>query len=147
MLRKIFNDFLELIASRFTFFRSVEGYVSYKSILLIDDEIDFCRLVRQTLEREGFKVIIGHTFKLAKAQLDINDPSIIVMSLILADGTGNEFIIKNKSHLEYKRIIVITSDFSSASMENLKGLGVFGFLSKPFNPSVLSKMVYQAAFF
>ena len=79
--------------------------------------------------------------------MDIYDPSIIVMSLILADGTGTEFIIKNKSQLEYKHIIVITSDFSSALMEKLKVLGVFGFLSKPFNPSVLSKMVYQAAFF
>jgi two-component system, NtrC family, response regulator HydG len=147
MLRKIFSEFLKLIASRFTFFRSVEGYVSHKFILLIDDEIDFCDLIRQTLEREGFKVIIGHTFKLAKAQLDTYDPSIIVISLILADGTGTEFIIKNKSQLEFKRIIVIGSDFPPASMENLKGLGVFGFLSKPFNPSVLSKMIYQAAFF
>jgi DNA-binding NtrC family response regulator len=147
MLRKILNKILKLIASRFKFFRSAEGYVSYKSILLIDDEIDFCRLIRQNLEREGYKVIIGHTFKLAKAQLDIFDPPIIVMSLILTDGTGTEFIIRNKSQLEFKRIIVITSDSSPASIENLKRLGVFGFLSKPFDPSVLSKMVYQAAFF
>jgi len=136
-----------LIASRFTFFRSAEGYVSYKSILLIDDEIDFCHLIRQRLEREGYKVIIGHTFKLAKAQLDIHDPSIIIMSLILADGTGTEFILKNKSQLKYKPIIVINSDSSPASMENLKILGVFGYLSKPLNLSALSKMVYHAAIF
>jgi two-component system response regulator HydG len=147
MLRKIFNGCLKLITSRFTFFRSVENYVSDKTILLVDDDPDFCRLIRRTLEKKGFKVVVAYTFTSAKQKLDIYNLYIIIMNQNLPDGTGTEFLEKNKPRLENKLVIIVTSDSSSALSENLKVSGVVDFVSKPFNPAVLSKMVYLAVNF
>ena len=138
---------MRLLTSRFTFFKSAENYVSDKTVLLADNELDFCRLIRQTLEKEGFKVAVAHTFTLAKFQLDIHDPYIIVMNQHLQDGTATLFLEKNKLQLENKHVIIIRSDSHSTEKENLKTSRVVDFLSKPFDPHFLSKMVYLAANF
>lgn len=138
---------MRLLTSRFTFFKSAENYVSDKTVLLADNELDFCRLIRQTLGKEGFKVAVAHTFTLAKLQLDMHDPYIIVMNQHLQDGTATLFLEKNKLRLENKHVIIIRSDSRSAEKKNLKTSRVVDFLSKPFDPDVLSKMVYLAANF
>jgi two-component system response regulator PilR (NtrC family) len=143
-LLHIFDNFLTF---SFPFFRSMDTYVTNKTILLVDDDLDFCDLIAPILEKQGFKVITAYTLESAKVQLIAYSPSIILLDHIMPDGLGAEFLVSNKKQLENKNVIFITGDPSSDLMDKVKDLGVFDFLPKPFHPSVLNKIIYLAATF
>src|ERR1700729_928201 len=117
----------------------MENYGVNKTILLVDDELDFCFLISQTLRKQGFKVVSAHTLESAKTELAACDPTIILLDHNLPDGLGTEFLEKNKSLLERKYVIYITGDKSPELRSAATGLGIFDFLPKPFHPSALNK--------
>ena len=147
MFRKIIHKCLHFIKFSFSFFRSIDPYASNKTILLVDNETDFCDLIGNALDKQGFKVIVAHTLASAITQLKTYNPSIILLDQNLPDGLGIDFIGENKSTLENKNIILISANPSTELRETAMKLGVFDFLSKPLPPSALNKVVYLAATF
>ncbi len=118
-----------------------------KTILLVDDDIDFCDLIGNILENQGFKVVCSHSLESAAESLNTCNPSIILLDHNMPDGLGTEFLEKYKQDLENKYIIFITGEDSQELKEKAFRLGIFDFLPKPFHPSALNKIVYLAAAF
>ena len=147
MLSKIFYNSIDFVKFSFSFFRSMDNYVANKTILLADDEVDFCRLIGSVLHKQGFKVVFAHSLESAKFLLLTHDPAIILLDQNLPNGLGTEFIEKNRAVLADKHIILITADPSNELRAIAMKLGVFDFLSKPFQLSALNKMIYLAASF
>jgi DNA-binding NtrC family response regulator len=147
MVRKFFYTVVHFIKFGFSFFKSGEPYVSEKTILLINGEVDFCRFHRDELEKQGFKVVIAHTLELATLKLNAYNPNIILLDQKLPDGSGIGFLEKNISALEHKPVILMTTDASAASGNIIMKPEVFEILSKPFQPATLNKLVYLAANF
>ena len=147
MLRKIFYTCIHFIKIGFSFFRSDDAYVSDKTMLLVDGEVDFCQLNANALEKQGFKVIVAHTLESAKFQLYAYNPTIILLNHKLPDGPGIEFLEKNKLVLENKHVVFMTEDSSIELRATSVKLGAFDILPKPFEPSALNKIVYLAANF
>jgi two-component system, NtrC family, response regulator AtoC len=147
MLRKIFYRGIHFIKFGFSFFRSGEPYVSDKTILLINGDLNFCRLHGDELENQGFKVVFAHTLELATLKLNAYNPNIILLDQKLPDGSGIGFLEKNILALEHKPVILMTADESAASGNISMKPRVFEILSKPFQPSALNKLVYMAAHF
>jgi DNA-binding response OmpR family regulator len=125
----------------------MESYVTNKTVLVVDDEVDFCHMIRSVLGKQGFKVVLAHTLEFAKVQLTIHNPTIILLDHNMPDGLGTRFLQENKSALEHKHVIFITGDTSPAVKDEALKLGVFDFLPKPFHYSALNKVMYLAATF
>lgn len=147
MVRKFFYTVVHYIKFGFSFFKSGEPYVSDKTILLINGEADFCRFHGDELEKQGFKVIIAHTLELATLKLNVYNPNIILLDQKLPDGSGIGFLEKNILTLESTPVILMTADTSAVSENITLKPEVFEILPKPFQPSALNKLVYQAAHF
>ena len=147
MLSKLVHIFGNFLTFSFSFFRSMDTYVTNKTILLVDDDADFCDLIAPLLQRQGFKVLSAYTLESAKDQLIAYSPSIILLDHLMPDGLGAEFLVTNKTQLENKNVIFITADPSPDLKDKVKELGVFDFLPKPFHPSALNKIIYLAATF
>ena len=69
-----------------------------KSVLIIDDETDFCLLMKNYFVRRNFEVYIFHTLEEGMKNLEKIKPDIIFLDNNLPDGLGwekTEFIRQN----------------------------------------------------
>ena len=121
--------------------------LSIKTVLLVDDELDFCFLVSQALRKQGFRVISAHTLESAQKELIANNPTIVLLDHHLPNGLGTTFIKKNRLLLKGKYVVYITADQNLDLKFHTIGYNIFDFLPKPFYPSTLNKIIYLAASF
>jgi DNA-binding response OmpR family regulator len=112
--------------------------MSYK-ILSIEDTTSFRRLIKMTLEFEGFEVIEAECgqrgLDYARAQV----PDLILLDLMLPDISGLEVCkeLRKDSRLSKIPIVVLSSSDDSDEIENCLQLGAQSYLLKPFRPAML----------
>ncbi len=118
-----------------------------KSILAVDDEDDIVDMVKQSLQRQEFKVCtFTDPFK-ALAHFNLNskeDYHHIVLSDIRMPGmNGYEFVRKVKqSNPETKIILMSAFEIEDKEFHNiLPDIKVDGFLQKPFSIQQLNNVV------
>jgi DNA-binding response OmpR family regulator len=59
-----------------------------KRILIIEDEIDLCLLLKDYFQRRNYDVSVAHTLNDGKALLNSASPNILFLDNNLPDGTG-----------------------------------------------------------
>jgi DNA-binding response OmpR family regulator len=116
--------------------------MNYK-ILSIEDTTSFRRLIKMTLEFEGFAVIEADGGKrgleLAKAQA----PDLILLDLMMPDISGLDVCreLQKDARLCKIPIIVLSSSDDSDEIEKCLQTGAQGYLLKPFRPAMLLEIV------
>ena len=104
-----------------------------KTILVVDDEIKVCELIRAYLEKEEYKVIIALDGKNALEQVYSNSPDLILLDLNLPYVDGLEVckIVRRNSRVP---IIMLTArDEEDDKIIGLE-LGADDYITKPFSP-------------
>ena len=61
-----------------------------KKVLIIDDEVDLCLLLKTYLNRRNYEVYYSHTLKEGLSQFKVVHPDILFLDNNLPDGTGWE---------------------------------------------------------
>lgn len=111
--------------------------------LVVDDEVDLCRLMQITLTKMGIKSDVAYTLSQARAYWQKNDYDFCLTDLKLPDGSGLE-LVKEISHSSNSPIAVITAHGSmDLAIEALK-LGAFDFVNKPLELPRLRQLVESA---
>ena len=111
--------------------------------LVVDDEVDLCRLMQITLTKMGIKSDVAYTLSQAKSYWQDNDYDFCLTDLKLPDGSGLE-LVKHISASSNKPIAVITAHGSmDLAIEALK-LGAFDFVNKPLELPRLRQLVENA---
>ena len=62
--------------------------MSIKKVLIIDDEVDFCFLLKSYLSKKNYKISLANTLNLGMQLLESEDPDIIFLDNNLPDGSG-----------------------------------------------------------
>ena len=71
--------------------RGENGMAELKTVLMVDDEEEFCRLVKQNLEDTGrFKVFLAHNGKDGIASAGAEVPDLILLDVMMPDMDGPE---------------------------------------------------------
>lgn len=111
--------------------------------LIVDDEVDLCRLMQITLTKMGIKSDVAYTLTQAKAFWDSNRYDFCLTDLNLPDGSGLD-LVKQVSVSSSTPIAVITAHGSmDLAIEALK-LGAFDFVNKPLELPRLRQLVESA---
>ena len=111
--------------------------------LVVDDEVDLCRLMQITLTKMGIKSDVAYTLSQAKTYWQENDYDFCLTDLKLPDGSGLE-LVKHISSSSSTPIAVITAHGSmDLAIEALK-LGAFDFVNKPLELPRLRQLVENA---
>lgn len=111
--------------------------------LVVDDEVDLCRLMQITLTKMGIKSDVAYTLSQARAYWQQNDYDFCLTDLKLPDGSGLE-LVKDISNSSSTPIAVITAHGSmDLAIEALK-LGAFDFVNKPLELPRLRQLVENA---
>ena len=67
---------------------------SKKKVLIIDDEVDLCQLLKSYFLKKGYEVFLSHTLEDGVVKLESNDPDIIFLDNNLPDGSGWQLAVE-----------------------------------------------------
>jgi two-component system OmpR family response regulator len=76
-------------------------------VLIIDDEADFCLLLKNYFIKKNYEVHISHTLKDGMRSLETIQPDIIFLDNNLPDGLGwekTEYILEKHAHTQLNLI-------------------------------------------
>ena len=110
-----------------------------KCILLIEDQEDNRRIVRDLLTSVGFDLIEAVTGEDGVALADKHRPDLILMDVLLPGMNGYDAtrLIKAKPELRQIPIIAVTSYALSGDDIKAREAGCDAYISKPFSPREL----------
>lgn len=116
-----------------------------QNILVIDDEPDIRRLVKEILEDEGYTVSVAKDGNTAREAVAARSPSLVLLDIWMPDIDGitllKEFIEKN--HLRCPVIMMSGHGTVEAAVEATR-LGAFDFIEKPLSLAKLLVTVEKA---
>lgn len=112
-------------------------------VLVIDDEEAMRDSCRRVLEKEGLEVTTAADGPAARKLIDKWVYDLIILDLIVP-GDGLEILREIKENDPEVVVLVISGYGTVQSAVEAMRLGAFNFLSKPFTPNDLRKMVRQA---
>ena len=104
-------------------------------ILLVEDEPDIRKTLKYNFSRESFDVITAGSISEAKSLSDNNQVDLIILDLMLPDGSGLDFCRAIKSDKEKKSIPVIILTAKADEVDRVVGfeLGADDYVTKPFS--------------
>ena len=114
-------------------------------ILVVDDQEDNRRILRDLLTASGFEVIEGKTGEEGVALAEERAPDLILMDIQLPGIDGYEATrrIKAKPALSATPLIVVTSYALSGDDAKAFAAGADAYVSKPFSPRALLAKVRE----
>ncbi|HXI13060.1 MAG TPA: sigma-54 dependent transcriptional regulator [Thermoanaerobaculia bacterium] len=114
------------------------------SLLIVDDEASLRDFLTIVFEGEGWKVESVESLAEARIQFAKEEPDVILCDLMLADGSGIDFIKEVKTQKPSLPIIMITAFTSTRSAVEALKAGAFDYIAKPFDIEELKIIVRKA---
>lgn len=103
------------------------------SLLLVDDDVVFCKVLCQALERRGYTVTVAHSVEHAIPLAKANPPEYAVVDLKM-DGASGLTLVQTLHELDpATRIVMLTGYASIATAVEAIKLGATQYLAKPAN--------------
>jgi len=101
-------------------------------ILIVDDEVEICELMKSYLEARGYNVLVANSCKDTTPVLKQENPEIMLLDRRLPDGDGIDLLQGIRKFNPTVKVIMISAyDMSEKDMQRIQSLGVLKFLRKP----------------
>ena len=106
-------------------------------ILVVDDDPEIRKLLARYLESQGFRVLLAATCADLRERLSTNKIDLIVLDVMLPDGSGLDLCRDLRGERSAIPIILLTA--LKEDVDRIIGLeiGADDYLGKPFNPREL----------
>jgi CheY-like chemotaxis protein len=117
--------------------------VAGQTILIVDDELTYLRLMRHLLQLEGYEVRIAADAEQALEILETLRPQLTLMDIQLPRMNGLDLTRRLKASPSTRELtIVAVSGWTSpnARREALDA-GCAGYIAKPFDPKILKRLI------
>ena len=116
--------------------------------LLVDDDSDAAETMAMLIANEGFTVATAGSLRDARRQMSLQEPDIVLLDLMLPDGSGMELIADVKT-LPNAELVLITGHASLDTSIQALRLGASDYLVKPMSlkqlQGVLSRVTKPSA--
>ena len=106
-----------------------------QKILIIEDEPDIRKTLEYNISREGYHVVSASSLVEAKSQFESDSFSLILLDLMLPDGSGLDLCRDIKSDKEKSSIPIIILTAKDDEVDKVVGfeLGADDYVTKPFS--------------
>ncbi len=112
-----------------------------QKILIVEDDIVFCKLLTRFLSKNNFEVMDAQNGKDALELMEMNHFEFAILDYRLPDMTGIEILSKLKSKNIDSKIILITRYGDQDVADRAIQEGADAFVSKPINPDELLEVI------
>jgi len=103
-------------------------------ILVIDDDVDMCLLLKRFLSKNGYEVTLTHNGKKALEELENSEPDLVLCDFRLEDFDGKELLIKIKEKYPRTPVIIVTGYSDIKVAVDVMKLGAYDYVTKPLFP-------------
>jgi two-component system phosphate regulon response regulator PhoB len=106
-----------------------------QKILIIEDEPDIRKTLEYNISREGYKVVSASSLSEGKSQIESDSFSLILLDLMLPDGSGLDLCREIKSDKEKSSVPIIILTAKDDEVDKVVGfeLGADDYVTKPFS--------------
>ena len=129
-------------------YSSVQGADELPHALLVDDDADAAETMAMLIASEGFTVATAGSLREARRQMALQEPDIVLLDLMLPDGSGMELFNDAKA-LPNAELVLITGHASLDTSIQAFRLGAADYLVKPMSlkqlQGVLSRVTKPSA--
>ena len=112
-----------------------------EKVLIIEDEIDICLLLKSHLVKHDFEANYELSLTRGLKTLEETHPDILILDNNLGDGLGIECLPSIK--IRYPKLKIIMISAMSMLKNAALSAGVHHFLKKPFSMNTLDKLLTQ----
>ena len=112
-----------------------------KKILLIDDDPDVITVLQLLLNKKGYKVATASREEEAYSQVNLFEPHLIVLDVLLSGVDGRTICKKLKNSPASKHIPIIMFSAHPGAQKNMEEFGADDFISKPFESNKLLECI------
>ncbi len=104
-------------------------------ILIVEDEPDIRKNLKYNISREGFDVITAGSLSESEEIVNSNSISLIILDLMIPDGSGLDLCKKFKSNSKTESIPIIILTAKDDEVDRVVGfeLGADDYVTKPFS--------------
>ncbi|MBL7814038.1 MAG: sigma-54-dependent Fis family transcriptional regulator [Saprospiraceae bacterium] len=113
-------------------------------ILVIDDDIDICHLLKRFLSKNNYEVLTAHSGETGLKLLQEHQPDLVMTDFRLGDMDGSEVIQSIKAHMPQVPILVITGYSDIRVAINVMKLGALDYITKPLLPQEILMTIQRA---
>lgn len=113
-------------------------------ILVIDDDVSFCMMLKTFLEKKGYVVFNSFSAQEAKAAVDEKRFDVVLTDVRLPDSDGIELLKYIKEKSMQTQVILMTGYAEIKTAVNAMKLGAYDYVGKPINPDELLHTIDQA---
>jgi len=105
-----------------------------KKVLVVDDDPTITKLVQERLEQEGLAVAVCHNTVEAEKHLQVEQPDLILLDILMPGENGIEFCRRIRSKESHRIIPIIFFTVKGELQDKLVGFatGADDYLAKPF---------------
>jgi two-component system KDP operon response regulator KdpE len=111
------------------------------SLLIIDDEKDFCKVIVKILDQEPYEVECAFTLMEAEKILIKYSPDFVLLDNNLPDGKGIDFLREHRLLFENSKVVMMTANASDQLRKAALLCNVYEFLEKPFSLAKLMDLL------
>jgi CheY-like chemotaxis protein len=114
-----------------------------KTILVVDDDVEMAMIIKESLEQQGFGVLMAHDGLQAVEKTKRNKIDLILLDVRMPFFSGFWFCDAFKQREQTKNIpiVMISGVMDDDSIQKARDLGAAACLRKPFKPSELVEVV------
>src|SRR3954464_12598368 len=113
-------------------------------ILVIDDDVDMCLLLKRFLTKNGYEVALAHNGKKALEELEHSEPNLVLCDFRLEDIDGKELLIKIKEKYPRTPVIIVTGYSDIKIAVDVMKLGAYDYVTKPLFPDEILLSIKKA---
>lgn len=120
---------------------SVGGRIPGRLVLVADDDPQILRLVRMTLEADGYAVVAVSSGEEAVSAFEQQRADVAVLDLTMPDFDGLETMYRLRELDPMLPTIILTGRASALDVTRALDSGADDYVTKPFHPEILSSRI------
>ena len=113
-------------------------------ILIIDDDVDMCKLLSRFLTRHGYEVAYAHNGKKGLEAMELQLPDAVLCDFRLGDTDGKTLLLKIRELTPAMPVIIITGYSDVKMAVDVMKNGAFDYVTKPLFPEEILLTIKKA---
>jgi two-component system, NtrC family, response regulator AtoC len=101
--------------------------------LIVEDDPDSAAMLAELIKGEGFTTATAHSLAEARQQLALREPDLVLLDLVLPDGSGMDLFAESPEAFSGSEVVMITGHASLDTSIQALRLGASDYLVKPIN--------------